>query len=706
MSVNNIELHEVDYPIQVLPEGRKFGVLTVKVDKSPMTEQPILFVFSIDCTGSMNECGGGGSRGKSKLDYVKQTFANIMRFLAAQGGSESSPEIYIRIHAFNTDVEIIVDTVRITMQNMEQIIDRIQVLTADECTDIGLAMDTANRAIQHHLSRHSDRPWIAAHLFMTDGQPTAGLKNYDDIAGLVDDSFINVFFGFGTDHNSYLLTKCAEASRAEYGFIDNAERAGAAYANSIHGILYPGLTDLRVFMEHGLIYDWTTNKWTTEIREPAWSSESTKNYHLSVARGSEFDMAAVIFGKRPGQDDEETLLDTVELIPNLIDNETGEEDLADLSRFLFRQAVQEALFLAKSMNTMTDYNVLQKTKESMKTLFRTMRKYMRDHGKMVDSMMIQLCDDLSISYNTLGTEEGMMYTIQREGSQGRQQSNTTSTPRHNVEPMSRDNVFSPYLMRRMNTVMNTQDLGDLPEDQPDEGDDEEEDEEESQCDKMDVDSNASTVVADGFLPIPPQPVLRRYLHNEIVYTRDSDARQNSVLPSSIQAPVVPEQRLVDDQTDALAELDTTSSNEPGVLCEIGYRGERDPITGKKHGFGKKMYPNHDVYIGEWENNFWNGRGRYKFAAGRVFDGEFVYGVWQGSSNPTYLEEPTSFVQESMDDLGEMSIGRGTGMEMNIEEGLDDDEDNIENYVCSDNEVSAYATPSAVEMMRSMTQPNI
>jgi hypothetical protein len=80
----------------------------------------------------------------------------------------------------------------------------------------------------------------------------------------------------------------------------------------------------------------------------------------------------------------------------------------------------------------------------------------------------------------------------------------------------------------------------------------------------------------------------------------------------------------------------------------------------------------------------------------VFDGEFVYGVWQGSSDPTYLEEPTSFVQESMDNLG------GMEMEMDIEEGLDD----IENYVCSDNEVSAYATPSAVEMMRSMSQPNV
>jgi hypothetical protein len=692
MSVNNIELHEVDYPIQVLPEGRKFGVLTVKVDKTPMTEQPILFVFSIDRTASMDEFGGD-TRGKSKLDYVKQTFANIMRFLAAQGGSESSPEIYVRIHAFNTDVDIIVDTVRITMQNVEQIIGQIQALTADDCTNIGLAMDTANRAIRHHLSRHSNIPWIAAHLFMTDGQPTAGMQNYADIAGLVDDSFINVFFGFGTDHNSHLLTKCAEASRAEYGFIDNAERAGAAYANSIHGILYPGLSDLRVFMEHGLIYDWTTNRWVNEIREPAWSSESTKNYHLSVARGSEFDMAVVIFGKRPGQDDEETLLGTVELVPNLVDNETGEEDLADLSPFLFRQAVQEALFLAKSMNTMTDYDVLQKTKKSMKTLFGIMRKYMRDHGKMVDSMMIQLCDDLSISYNTLGTEEGIMYTIQREGSQGRQQSNTTSTPRYDAAshtPMRRHNAFSPPMMGRMNAVMDTQDLGGFRE--------ESEDEEESQCDKMDVDSNASTVVADGFLPIPPQPVLRRYLHNEVIYTRDG-ARQNSVLlPSSIQAPVVPEQRLVDDQTDALAELDTTSSSDPGILREVGYRGERDPITGKKNGFGKKMYPNHDVYIGEWENNFWNGRGRYKFAAGRVFDGEFVYGVWQGSSDPTYLEEPTSFVQESMDNLGGMGIGTG----MDIEEGLDD----IENYVCSDNEVSAYATPSAVDMMRSMTQSNI
>jgi hypothetical protein len=140
----------------------------------------------------------------------------------------------------------------------------------------------------------------------------------------------------------------------------------------------------------------------------------------------------------------------------------------------------------------------------------------------------------------------------------------------------------------------------------------------------------------------------------------------------------------------MQDLDTTNAN--GLLRNSGYRGERDPTTSKKDGFGRQIYCNGDMYVGEWENDYWNGRGRYKFANGRVFEGEFVFGVWQGSEQPTYIENPVeNFPVEEVyqeNDLGEMVM---------------EESDDIEQYVCSDNAISAYATPSAVNMMQSMSQ---
>jgi hypothetical protein len=65
-------------------------------------------------------------------------------------------------------------------------------------------------------------------------------------------------------------------------------------------------------------------------------------------------------------------------------------------------------------------------KEKMQTLFKDMRKYMREDDMLNDPMMKLLCDDIYITYKTMNSAYGMMFAVARCSSQGRQQTYNTT----------------------------------------------------------------------------------------------------------------------------------------------------------------------------------------------------------------------------------------------------------------------------------------
>ena len=605
----NINVHNVSIPYMVIQNDESFGTFTVELEKTNIIKSTVFILFTIDRTGSMDEPGG---KGMTKLEHLKYTFTNMLKFLSVQDAT-----IYIRVHTFNRSVQILVDTIQINPTNGEEIINKIKKIKATGNTAIDRAIVAANEMISNlDTNQYSN----ITHIFMTDGAPTAGITDENKLASMVNDSFSNIFFGFGLDHNPQLLCKCSARKNAQYGFIDNIEQSGIVYGDIIHGILYPALHEVRICVENAKIYDWTTNAWVHELRESLWVSESRKNYHLSIPIDGYSDVLITLFGVLPEQD-EEVLLETIDIMPHLRDAE-GKLVTVDLSPFIFRQAVQECLYAVRQlMQKKQPPSIILNTKKRISLLFQKMRKFMREHDLTNDPIMKQLCDDLSISYTTLGTEHGLMYIAQRQGSQGRQQSNTTSTPR--------TQSMSPHTLD-----WNLADNNGL---------------------HYDEDTN------DGFddlSTIPPPPILRRstVIRSPSVEIQEGPPCQNLYM---------------DDENIDYEE------NMEGIYRNQGYRGERDPESGNKHGYGREVYPNRDTYAGDWENNLWNGQGIFTFADGRVFDGEFVYGVWQGEDNANYQIPVIPYLN---------------------------DEDHIDHYIPSDNNISCYAPPSAVDTMRTMSQP--
>jgi len=441
-TTNNIDysgiwMHRVDtmpFPVVNVDAGEQFGALFIKMKKIPLNKIPLFLLFSIDRTASMQY---------RKLDYVKETFKHMMRYLASLDIT-----VYITVHAFCNLVDVIVDKLLVNLDTIDDIISKIDLLVADGTTDIGNALNKGNLAIGNYNIVYPEHN--SAHIFMTDGEPTIGIRNDVCLCKCIDDRFTHIFIGYGLDHNATLLRKMSNVNKADYLFVDNIENTGLVYAEIIHRLLYPAASDVVIEITDGEIYDWQTNQWTNIINEPTLVSETERFYQIKTTDPEL--VKATITGKNPGSADM-ILLDETTVIPDLIESETGElVEPNDLTKYIFRQHVQELLFEARSV-----IDNKSNFKKKLRSTFRKMRKYMREHASDDNNIIQLLCDDISLTYRTFNTEHGAMFAIARSSSQGRQQTyNVRSTSASATVDYDDATVFMtpscPPRIARTNTV--------------------------------------------------------------------------------------------------------------------------------------------------------------------------------------------------------------------------------------------------------------
>jgi hypothetical protein len=439
-----IERNEsLNFPECVREQSRNFSLLKIKTKKVSMTKSPTFLVFTIDKTGSMLDYGGSSG---SKLDYVKHTFKNMLRYLA----NIQDAEIYIRVHAFDETVTTLIDNIRVTTHNVAELIEQIDNLVADGMTSIESALNAANNAIATYTQNHPDHQ--IGHVFMTDGEASFGEMDETVLSNMVNDSFVNIFVGFGSGHNVSLLRKLSDRKRGDYQYVDNPESTVLIYGETIHQFLYPAIRNARICVRNGLLYDWQTNTWKSEIEEDVIIGDFEKIYHVKEAEDSLYDTEVDVYGQdasnrvsfsvgtqdasnrvsfsvgtqdASNQDASqdatkgtEVLLTTGYSIPNLLNFGGGIITNRDFTSYIFRQKVLELMFNAKR-NDMT-FHEKRNFKKELKEFFREMRLYMRETNRMDDALMRTLCDDISIVYNTLGKRDGLMFTMARQSSHGKQ----------------------------------------------------------------------------------------------------------------------------------------------------------------------------------------------------------------------------------------------------------------------------------------------
>lgn len=421
-----IEIHNKpndDIPFNIFEDSSdKFGTLTIKMAKKEITTTPIFILLSIDITNSMDSIVKIVSRNEkiSKMDYMIKTCKNMIEYLSNQ-----PVDIYITVHAFNTNVIVIVENEKITTETKNSIIEKFEYLKPNGSTDIGLALTESQSALVKY--REQNPTHKISHIFMTDGEPNAGILNGSILESLINKDFNNVFVGFGKDHNSTLLRKLSENGKSEYHVVIDEENTGLVYADTIYQLLFSAIENITITMNDGLIYNWKTNTWSNYLELNVFVSETEKTFHIRTHNPS--NVSALINGVISDQYIVEQLLDEVVPLPDLLETDGEQHMHTDLSKFIFRQKVQEILFelsrssikrprIQKRLDTLED-------RKNLRTFFAKMREFMRNKGLLTDPFMLLLCDDILVVYNSLHTCESSMYLSARQISQGTQQSYTS-----------------------------------------------------------------------------------------------------------------------------------------------------------------------------------------------------------------------------------------------------------------------------------------
>lgn len=420
----HINVEQVPVPI---PRAQ-FGILNLTAISVPGSGTTLELVFSVDQSGSMSDAC---SDGRSKIQHIIHTLKNMIVYFRENPGIN----VYITIDSFDELIYSIVERSPVTPDNLSELIAKIELIMPRGSTNIELALVHAGNRVQQLQTKFPSH--TICHVFMTDGVANAGEQRTDQLMRLVNKDITSAFIGFGLEHDGSLLSSLGSGKNSAYYFIDKIENSGLVYGEILHGVVYKFITNARLSVENGFIYDFKNNMWVRTIEIEDVVSDSDKSYH--IASNNMSGCVISFTGNRLG--DPSRVHYTI----------TRDDGCEDLSKFIYRQRTLQHLFAVnsylKKKNAESAENAeahdlftfaSQRDNESDKpddyVLLRTglrgfideMKQFMTDKQLMNDNFMKNLCDDIYICYRTFGTKYGAMYATSRQASQGNQRCYTVN----------------------------------------------------------------------------------------------------------------------------------------------------------------------------------------------------------------------------------------------------------------------------------------
>lgn len=473
--INNacLQFHGKSIPVPIKlfndTDDYNFGILNINIrNEIPVTNKHIHVVFTIDASGSMNNrC----SDGKTKMDHIHHTLSNMLRMFY----ENSDCNISIHVQSFDTSVQTVISNVsNIHEADLEQLLSLIHKIRPGNETNIEIALKKAIEEIVNYNDKNPEHEIV--HLFLTDGEITSGETDYDKLLELVPNKCSNIFIGYGQKHDSELLSYLSQNKGNEYRFIDALDKAGLVYGEVIHGILYKAIEDVSLRTKEGEIYDYATNTWSQCVEIGNLLSDQLKTYHV---RSKNMDECSVeIYGKTIVKTKQFQKINKYEQQLS-VQKFAFMEDKNNLGVYMYRQRTQELLYEARHissnyrkskifhsvdkfdeiMDTQPNTYDLREQKTQLKQKFvefhKNITEYMKTNGLEEDPLMKMLCDDIYITYKTMGTSMGSMYSCARQTSNGRQQSYMCTT----IEP---ELPFGRLRLRRGQAMdLNSSIIGDI-----------------------------------------------------------------------------------------------------------------------------------------------------------------------------------------------------------------------------------------------------
>jgi hypothetical protein len=281
-------------------------------------------------------------------------------------------------------------------------------------TNIGMALTDSKTQIDAFIASH---PGVqATQIFTTDGNATRGEIDKNKLADMVDTSYDNIFVGYGFRHCAETLQKLSSKKNTKYHFIDDIEAGGIVFGEVMHSIFFKVARNVRFIATEGVIYDFRSNQWTTELAIDFATGESQKTLHLLADSLCSFEVDVV--GDAVNNDDEkDVLIGRTYDMPKLLSADGEKEDETEtnaaLVKNMFRNKSLQLLYRAAHPES-TDLTLAQEMSDFLKK----MELYLEQNGLSGDTDYVSIKNDIKIGIKTLHTPFQRMYAAARSTSSG------------------------------------------------------------------------------------------------------------------------------------------------------------------------------------------------------------------------------------------------------------------------------------------------
>ncbi len=223
---------------------------------------PLNLALVIDRSGSMEG---------PPLEYVKQACAYVVDLLG--------PDDVLSIVTFEEMVDTLMPPQRVT--NRQAIKDGIARIMPGNTTNLHGGISLAAQ----HISQVNDPGRATRMIVLTDGDPTAGIKDFNALTGLASDiksrGISATFLGFGPDYNEELLAGMAKRAGGNYYYITQPELIPEIFRTELEKLMTVIARNLQLNLK---VARWV-NLRNTATAQPVSPSEF--NYALAdLERGS------------------------------------------------------------------------------------------------------------------------------------------------------------------------------------------------------------------------------------------------------------------------------------------------------------------------------------------------------------------------------------------------------------------------------------
>ncbi len=482
--------------IKLFNENMNFGIFNLKtnnidnidnidnINKNINSSKKIHhLVFNVDCSGSMSDTCNDN---RSKMDHINHTIINMIDYLSNQ----KDIYVYISIFAFDDKIYSILENELISKLNYQDLISQVKQIRPKNMTNIELALNNSKDYIHKLQSNktidHNDENVDITHIFMTDGEANAGNLVAEDLLEIINKmSNLNIFIGFGIDHNAYLLKTLSSKQKNKYYFIDELEKAGYVYGEILHSIIYKIMNNVNIRVKNGLIYDWKNNQWVENIETDDLVMDINKVYHVLSDNTNNCQINISANNYITGDSFQVT-----------IDNKKNYKK-HDITKYIFRQRTQELMFEINEHNfnkniINENFDKMMKKRKILDDYFKNRMRLLLNEMKQYSEQLLilnknddykfmkMLCDDIYITLQTFNTKYAHMFSCSRQVSQGEQRSySATCTP---IARKSKDldiSCNSPRIKRTQNKLIDYDESFELYDDKDNEDDKDDNDDKEN-----------------------------------------------------------------------------------------------------------------------------------------------------------------------------------------------------------------------------------